>query len=236
MNDLPARRQHRIHLGLMLALTFSTGIIDAIGYLGLDRIFTANMTGNVVILGMALAGAGNLPVLGPLIALAAFMAGAVTVGRVLLRGLPGWTRRATLTFGVIGMLVAWIAALSLTAGAPSGQMAQALTAVLAFAMGAQAAAARHIAVSDVTTVVVTSAITGLAADSPIGGAVVQPWKRRIAAVLLIVLGALTGALTLKVHFSLGLFIAAAILLTAAVLGRRSIRAHDASASMQKAKI
>jgi hypothetical protein len=38
----------------MLALTFTTGIVDAVGYLGLDRVFTANMTGNVVILGMAL--------------------------------------------------------------------------------------------------------------------------------------------------------------------------------------
>ena len=55
----------RRHLVLMLALTFTTGIVDAVGYLGLDRVFTANMTGNVVILGMALAGADDLPVLGP---------------------------------------------------------------------------------------------------------------------------------------------------------------------------
>ena len=43
----------RVHLVLMLALTFATGVIDAVGYLGLDRVFTGNMTGNVVILGMA---------------------------------------------------------------------------------------------------------------------------------------------------------------------------------------
>lgn len=39
-----------VHLALMLALTFATGIIDAVGYLGLDRVFTGNMTGNVVVL------------------------------------------------------------------------------------------------------------------------------------------------------------------------------------------
>ena len=55
----------RRHLVLMLALTFTTGIVDAVGYLGLDRVFTANMTGNVVILGMAVVGAEDLPVLGP---------------------------------------------------------------------------------------------------------------------------------------------------------------------------
>ena len=49
-----------VHLVLMLALTFATGIIDAVGYLGLDRVFTGNMTGNVVILGMALLGADGV--------------------------------------------------------------------------------------------------------------------------------------------------------------------------------
>ena len=31
----------------LLALTFSTGVIDAVSYLGLGRVFTANMTGNI---------------------------------------------------------------------------------------------------------------------------------------------------------------------------------------------
>ncbi|WP_246119651.1 DUF1275 family protein, partial [Aeromicrobium flavum] len=69
---LPTDRQHLV---LMLALTFSTGIVDAVGYLGLDRVFTGNMTGNVVILGMAVVGAEDLPVLGPVLALVGFMAG-----------------------------------------------------------------------------------------------------------------------------------------------------------------
>ena len=51
LRSLPASR---LHLLLMLALTFSTGIIvDAVGYLGLDRVFTGNMTGNVAVPGMA---------------------------------------------------------------------------------------------------------------------------------------------------------------------------------------
>src|SRR3954467_13406316 len=90
-----------LHLGLMLALTFSTGVIDAVGYLGLDRVFTGNMTGNVVILGMALVGGNGLPVLGPLLALAGFMAGAALGGRVLKVAGPGWTSRTTLLFGLV---------------------------------------------------------------------------------------------------------------------------------------
>ena len=65
----------------MVALTFATGMLDAVGYLGLDRVFTGNMTGNVVILGMGLAAAGGLPVAGPLAALGGYVCGAAVVGR-----------------------------------------------------------------------------------------------------------------------------------------------------------
>ena len=62
----------RMHLWLMLVLTFTTGINDAVGYLGLDKVFTGNMTGNVVVLGMALAGGSGLPIVGPALALVGF--------------------------------------------------------------------------------------------------------------------------------------------------------------------
>jgi hypothetical protein len=48
----------------MIALTVVTGVVDAVGFRGLDRVFTGNMTGNIVILGMGVAGADELPVLG----------------------------------------------------------------------------------------------------------------------------------------------------------------------------
>ena len=92
----------RRHLVLMLALTFTTGIVDAVGYLGLDRVFTANMTGNVVILGMAVVGAEDLPVLGPAIALFAFLAGAAVGGRVLRTAPAGWSHRTSMTFNATG--------------------------------------------------------------------------------------------------------------------------------------
>src|SRR5437588_1918135 len=60
----------------LLVLTFTTGLVDAASYLGLGRVFTANMTGNVVLLGFGLAGTGSLPVVAPLISLGAFLAGA----------------------------------------------------------------------------------------------------------------------------------------------------------------
>src|ERR1700730_4469247 len=60
----------------LLVLTFTTGLVDAVSYLGLGHVFTANMTGNIVFLGFGIAGRGGLPVLAPLVSLGAFLLGA----------------------------------------------------------------------------------------------------------------------------------------------------------------
>ena len=86
-------------------LTFSTGVVDAIGYLGLDKVFTANMTGNVVILAMGLTGQDGLPIVGPVVALVGFVVGAAIAGR-LLRGVPkGWHRRDTTVLAIVAGLL-----------------------------------------------------------------------------------------------------------------------------------
>lgn len=36
----------RLQLALMLTRTFTIGVNDAVGYLGLDKVFTGNTTGN----------------------------------------------------------------------------------------------------------------------------------------------------------------------------------------------
>ena len=208
----------KLHLGLMLALTFTTGIVDAVGYLGLDRVFTGNMTGNVVILGMALTGADGLPIVGPIIALALFMVGAAISGRTLRKQPVGWNTRNTVLFGVVGLILL-VAALPALLLERSETVNFAITGALGLAMGIQAGAARHIGVKDVTTVVVTSTLVGLAFDSRFGGGTGnQPWFRRAGAVLLIGLGAAVGALLLHVHVGLGMAIAAVITLAVAVLG------------------
>jgi len=206
------------HLTLMLALTFSTGVIDAVGYLGLDRVFTGNMTGNVVILGMGLIGGSGLPILGPAIALAAFMAGAAAGGRVLRGTADAWTGTHTSLFAIVaGLIVASSVPLVLM-DEPPHAVALGITAGLGLAMGCQAATARHVAVKDVTTVVVTSTLTGLASDSVLGKGGGQPWKRRAGAVMLIGAGAVSGAALLRVHLGWGLALAAVVTLAVVVVG------------------
>ena len=225
MTSLRTTRQQDLTLLLMLALTFSTGIVDAVGYLGLDKVFAGNMTGNVVILGMALVGAEGLPWVGPLIALFAFMAGAVIGGRTLRRESTGWNTRTSWSFTATAVALAVLTvALIITGGVPPKPWELAITTLLAATMGFQAAVARHLAVKDVTTVVVTSTITGLAADSRLAGGSGQPWRRRAAAVVLIALGALVGAALLRIHIAVPLGLAAVISGAAAVLG--PLAAHE----------
>ena len=213
------RNPDRLHLALMLALTFSTGVIDAVGYLGLDRVFTGNMTGNVVILGMALTGADGLPIIGPIIALVLFMLGAAVSGRVLRPVAAGWSGRSTILFTVVGLVLTAAAVPMLITTDPIEPIKLAVTGTLGLAMGVQAGAARHIGVKDVTTVVVTSTIVGLAFDSVFAArSTGHPWPRRVLAVVLIGAGAAVGALLLQVHISAGMLVAAGITLLAALFG------------------
>ncbi len=65
---------------MLVALAFATGIVDTVNYLGLGRVLTANMTSNIVLLGFALASKGGIPIVGSLVLLVAFLAGAVVSG------------------------------------------------------------------------------------------------------------------------------------------------------------
>ncbi|MET4135344.1 YoaK family protein [Pseudarthrobacter sp. PvP090] len=219
LNRLKSSGPGRLHLILMLVLTFSTGVIDAVGYLGLDRVFTGNMTGNVVILGMAFVGADELPVLGPAIALAGFVVGAVIAGRILRPEASGWSRRTTALLTAVGLVMAAVAAVLFVVPPHAGSpITLIITAALALAMGLQAATARHLSVKDVTTVVVTSTLTGLAADSRLGGGTGAHWGRRLGAVVLILVGAAAGAALLQVHVGLGVLLTALLSLGVAVTG------------------
>jgi uncharacterized membrane protein YoaK (UPF0700 family) len=230
--------QPTMHLVMMLTLTFSTGIVDAVGYLGLDRVFTANMTGNVVILGMAIAQAGGLPILGPVLALATFLLGAAVGGRLMRGARVGWSGRSTITFSSTGVLLVGLGAASLfappEAGTPWGY---AVTGLLGLAMGLQAASARRLAVADVTTIVVTSTIVGLASDSRIAGGDGARAPRRVLAVLAILAGAAAGALLLTVHIGVGMAVAGGLTMLVALAGHlmRARRAELAAAAERAAQ-
>ena len=65
---------------LLLALTVLVGVVDAVSILSLGRVFVANMTGNVVFVGFALAGASGFSLAASLSALGGFLVGAAIGG------------------------------------------------------------------------------------------------------------------------------------------------------------
>jgi uncharacterized membrane protein YoaK (UPF0700 family) len=182
----------------LIGLTFATGLVDAVSYLGLGHVFAANMTGNVVLLGFALAGAGGFTAGPSLVAIGAFMAGAAFGGRIA----AAHERRRERWLGIaLGtecafIALAAVASVGLHAGAGSGRRFLVIG-LLAGGMGVRNATVRRLAVPDLTTTVLTMTVTGLAADSRLGFQQRQRAARRVAAVLAMLGGALAGGLMIR---------------------------------------
>lgn len=197
----------------LLALTFTTGLVDAASYLGLGRVFTANMTGNVVLLAFGIAGSGGLPVLAPMVSLVSFVAGALAGGVLARRMKERHPRHMALALSIETAMLATAALLAaIVAVKPGTAAADIVIALVALGMGVRNATVRGLGVPDLTTTVLTMTLTGLAAESPAAGGTGQGSLRRGTAVLAMFVGALAGALLLKASLALPLAAAAVLAL------------------------
>ncbi|MFI1499850.1 YoaK family protein [Streptomyces platensis] len=209
---------------LMLLLTVATGVVDAVSYLGLGHVFVANMTGNVVFLGFALAGAAGLSATASLVSLASFLTGALAGGRL---GNRMAAHRGRLLAAATAVQTVLTAAAAATAAASDGDARYALIVLLGLGMGLQNAVARRLGVPDLTTTVLTLTLTGLAADSAPAGAAAPRQGRRILSALAMLLGGVAGAaLILHGRLTLALGLAALLLLATALTAHR-VSAPDA---------
>ena len=205
--DDPEARGLRL-VAVLLGLTVVSGLIDAVSYLGLEHVFTANMTGNVVVLGFAAAGAPGFSVAHTLTSLGSFVVGAAAGGRVAVRLGSGsrrtWVRRTLATEALLLGVSAVVAFVAPDATAT----VYTLIAVTAFAMGLRNATVRGLGIPDLTTTVLTMTLTGLAADSRAGGGPGTRSPRRTASVVAMVAGAGPGA-WLVLHHGLAIPLAVA---------------------------
>jgi uncharacterized membrane protein YoaK (UPF0700 family) len=183
---------------LLLSMTVVTGLVDAFSYLLLGHVFVANMTGNVVFLGFALAGAPGFSIASSLTAVAAFSTGALLGGTL---GSRHHDHRGQLHSSAASVQALFLAAsiiLVTVSGSPiAAGYHYALIAALGIAMGIQNAAARKIAVPDLTTTVLTLTITGIAADSSLAGGEGSKAIRRLLAIAAMLGGALLGAVLIR---------------------------------------
>ncbi len=203
----------------LLVLTFTTGIVDAVSFLGLGHVFTANMTGNVVLLGFGIAGSGGLPIAAPFASFGAFGLGAVAGGGISRRLEERRVLTTALALEVVLLVVAAAIAGSTTI-APGVAAAYMLIILLAFAIGLRSTCVRKLGVPDLSTVVLTMVLVDISSNSPLAGGSGAGTTRRASAIFLMGAGALTGALLLRVNVAVPLAVAAGL----ALITRETYRA------------
>jgi uncharacterized membrane protein YoaK (UPF0700 family) len=202
---------------LLILLSVTTGLVDAVSVLGLGKVFTANMTGNVVFLGLAMAHAPGFTPAPFLAAIAAFMVGAASGARIgrFYTGRP--LRNWLILSALVETLLFWTAAaiapgIDIAAQTPDANIL-AIVVLTALAMGFRNATIRQLKIPDLTTTVLTMTITGLAADTRLAGGQNGNWQRRIGSVLSIFAGAaIGGCLVLASGLVLPLLLAGALVL------------------------
>jgi uncharacterized membrane protein YoaK (UPF0700 family) len=201
MNEAP--RENTGLIVVLLVMTAVTGIVDAVSYLGLGRVFTANMTGNIVLMGFRLGGASGISLSRSVIALFCFMLGAVAGGRMSRSLSPRQSRISGLLVEAVFLFIA--AGMSFNA-----KMLDGVVASMAIAMGLRTAVVRKLGIADLTTTVLTLTIAGLAADSTLVGDNNPRWRRRCAGIVCMLGGAAAGAALLRFSLTVPLLVCAAI--------------------------
>ncbi|MDX3834721.1 YoaK family protein [Streptomyces europaeiscabiei] len=210
---------------VMVALTLTTGMIEAVSFLVLGPVFTAVQTGNLLFFSFALTGAVGLSPAAALVSFVGFTVGAVLGSRfessVDAHG-RRWFVAALIVEALLlglGGLVAWRTGVDAT-GAPADAPHFAVVALVAGAMGVRNVTTLRARVADVPTTVSTRALTALLSglpphpDSRIGAGSGDE-GRRLASVTAMFLGGLLGAWLLHegVHPAVVLLVPAALVLT-----------------------
>jgi uncharacterized membrane protein YoaK (UPF0700 family) len=189
---LPTPSRENWHVALVLALTLGTGAVDAVSYFSLDHVFTANMSGNMALLGVGLA-THLADVQGNVFAFGGFVVGSVLVGRLIRIHRRPFMRTAVDALSIqLLLLVGLTVALTAVDMHAHDAARSAVCFVLAAAMGIQTGVARHLAVKDVNTTVATMTLHDLAAASRLAGGDSIRWRRRAGVVIGLLAGAAIG--------------------------------------------
>jgi uncharacterized membrane protein YoaK (UPF0700 family) len=187
---------------LLVALTVATGGVDAVSWLGLGKVFSAFMTGNIAFLAFRTGGAAGPSVPKILASLVAFGLGALVAARIVGPTKDCghvWPRRVTVALGAVfaaelAFLAFWIS----VGGQPSTRAGERLIVLMAFAMGMQTGAVFSLGVRAVFTTATTATWAVLMADA-VTWSSSSTERRRLAAVLVgLFAGAVAGTL-LVIH-------------------------------------
>lgn len=225
---------------IILLLCMVSGIVDVIGYLQLGHVFTANMTGNIIIMGMALGHLHTVSLVRSGAAFVGFIIGNAAGTLFLGRSHPGsvWSSRMTMIISVqlvFFLLFAWLSAAPLVPA-----MEYVLIILLSLTMGMQTTMARKLGVAGISTTVLTNNLASVIEDLV---AHVRQWfgrsapgqRRRLstdtmlrfAAVLIYGAGAVIATLIEQSHTLLGIWIPIVITVIILVIAYARFR-HSAT--------
>jgi uncharacterized membrane protein YoaK (UPF0700 family) len=211
---------------MLVALTVLAGVVDAASILRLGGVFVATVTGNIVFVGLGIAGSREFAIGTCLFAIGGFVFGAL-VGAVVIRRGPQHRGRVIRDILHVKLALAAVTtAIAIVAGDyPDIPLRDAMVVLLAMSMGDQLAAIRYLKVPDLVTVVLTLTVTGVVADRRQLGWSHPAMLRRFTAVIAFAVGAISGGL-LVLYVSLG----AALALGLAIIVGVTIATHLVASS------
>ena len=215
---------------VLVALTVVSGLVNAFSYLALNRVFVGNMTGNVVFIAFSLSGDREFSVPASIAALIAFLVGTVLAGQVSRRLVdPHRGKKLLVLVGIqAALLLAAFGYAEIAADPFHGSGPYVLIGLAGAGMGVQAGLVHRLAVPDLTTLVMTTTLTGMSVDSWVGGGPDGKVGRRLVSVLSLAVGALLGTLlTLHGRPALNLLAAVLILLAITAAAIPMSRSHRA---------
>ncbi len=192
---------------MLLALTMLAGVVDATSILRLGDVFVATMTGNLVFIGLAAAGAKGFSVTGSLLSVGGFVIGVLIGGRTC-EAERSDRGRAMRNILAVKLSLACIVIVIAIIGGPRFSLGirDAMVVLLAASMGAQLALIRYLKVPDLLTVVLTMTITGVLTERK-RGLHDAAMLRRGLSLIAFAIGALSGGVLI-----LGVGVTAALLL------------------------
>jgi uncharacterized membrane protein YoaK (UPF0700 family) len=160
--DGSRRSNTRVQFILILFLVWVAGSVDALSYLGLGNVFTANMTGNTVLLGLSIGQGNAAAALRSLSALAGFSLG-VAAGTLIVKWnskMTGWTPAVSTSLCVeLALIICLITAWHfLNAVRHEEAVLHFFIVLSAMAMGIQTATVAHLKLPGIVTTYITGTL------------------------------------------------------------------------------
>ncbi|QXE01605.1 YoaK family protein [Terribacillus sp. DMT04] len=215
--------QNRWNLTVILLLCAVSGVVDVVGYIGLSHVFTANMTGNIVLLGIGIGDGRQAVLSNAAFSLAGFVIGIAAA--VFVQRKTG--KLVSILYGEFVLFL--LVAITVVLLPVNGGLSSAILVVLSSAMGLQTVAGRNLNIAGLSSTVLTSTLAAFVEgvmktkENNIRGLSVDTYLRG-SAILLYLGGAAIGSISERFVGLLTVWIAVGLLVLVLLFQKKAIHA------------